>query len=108
MSEPEKNPFDGEEIALDPAEIDRFGRAIARIAERRYPLESEELTMAANTYGTAFQFLAMRRGSEYAMRLGRAAEARARELASEDVHPTIQHAFHGLHDRVSAENDKLE
>ncbi len=93
---------------LDPAEIDRFARAIARIAERDYPLESEELTMAANTYGTAFQFLAMRRGSAYAKRLGRAAEDRAQELVEEHRQATIQRVFVGLHDKVSEENDKLD
>ncbi|MFM9105167.1 MAG: hypothetical protein ACKOWF_00520 [Chloroflexota bacterium] len=99
--EPEPEP-------LDAAEVDRFARAIARIAERDYDLESAELTTAANTYGTAFQFLAMRRGSEYARRLGRAAEERAREVLAAERHGTVEAAFRGLHDRVSAENDRLE
>lgn len=93
---------------LDPAEIDRFARAIARIAERDYPLDSEELKMAANTYGTAFQFLAMRRGSDYARRLGRAAEERAKERATPEQRAVITHAFAPMHDKVSDENDKLE
>lgn len=98
----------GEPETLDAAEVDRFSRAIVRIAERDYPLDSEELATAANTYGTAFQFLAMRRGSEYALRLGRAAEARARELLAAERHATVESAFTGLHERVSAENDRLE
>lgn len=93
--------------ALDPQEIDRFARAIARIAERDYEPGSEELTMAANTYGTAFQFLAMRRGSAYAIRLGRAVEERSRELVAQHRHEVIEHAFVGLHDKVSEENDRL-
>jgi hypothetical protein len=97
-----------QQVPLDPAEVDRFARAIVRIAERDYPLDSEELTTAANTYGTAFQFLAMRRGSEYARRLGRAAEERAREILDGRHHQAVAHAFVGLHDKVSEENDKLE
>jgi len=99
---------DREPEALDAGEVDRFARAIARIAERDYPLDSGELATAANTYGTAFQFLAMRRGSEYALRLGRAAEARARDMLTEERRATVEAAFAGLHERVSAENDRLE
>jgi hypothetical protein len=95
-------------IALDPAEIDRFGRAIARIVEREYPPESAELTTASNTYATAFQFLVMRRGPEYGLMLGRAAEARALEILAVDRHDLIEHSFAGIHEKVSRENEKLD
>ena len=66
-------------IVIDPNEIDRYARAIARIADKGHPAGSVGLVRAVNTYGTAFQFLVMRRGPDYGRALGMAAEtARSR------------------------------
>ena len=97
-----------ETVELDPAEIDRFARAIARIVERDHALDSEDFSLLSNSYGTAFQFLVMRRGSEYALRLARAVEARALEILDVTSHDAVGVAFGGLHDRVSRENEKLD
>ena len=64
-------------IVIDPNEIDRYARAIARIADKGHPAGSVGLVRAVNTYGTAFQFLVMRRGPEYGRALGMAAGNRA-------------------------------
>ena len=53
-------------IVIDPKEIDRYARAIARIADKGHPAGSVGLVRAVNTYGTAFQFLVMRRGRRMA------------------------------------------
>ncbi len=75
---------------VDPQEIDRYARAIARIADRGHPAGSDALTRAVNTYGTAFQFLVMRRGAEYGRALGMAAGDRALSLvASRDDAETL-------------------
>jgi hypothetical protein len=60
-------------FVVDQNEIDRYARAITRIAERGHPAGSAELARAVNTYGTAFQFLVMRRGADYGRALGMAA-----------------------------------
>jgi N-acetylglucosamine kinase-like BadF-type ATPase len=67
-------------FVVDPDEIDRYARAIARIADKGHPAGSTELQRAVNTYGTAFQFLVMRRGADYGRALGMAAGDRAMSL----------------------------
>src|SRR3712207_8462221 len=64
-------------MIIDPKEIDRYARAIVRIADKGHPAGSVGLVRAVNTYGTAFQFLVMRRGPAY----GRALRMAAGDLA---------------------------
>ena len=40
-------------IVIDPNEIDRYARAIVRIADKGHPAGSVGLVRAVNTYGTA-------------------------------------------------------
>jgi len=94
-------PWDGETI--DPEVVDRYARAIVRIVERDHAPESDELRRATNTYATAFSFLVMRRGEDYALAHGRAAETRAIELlpAADGNHALALIA--DAHERVSRE-----
>jgi len=91
-------------IELDPEEVSRYARQIARIVEKGYAPDSEELQAAANVYGTAFQFLTFRRGSDYALLLGGAALAQLGLEADE----TIERLIAGIHEKVSSENEKIE
>lgn len=95
-------------IELDPEEVARYARQIARIVEKGYAPGSEELQAAANVYGTAFQFLTFRRGSDYALLLGRAAEAEALAQLELEADETIQGLIAGIHEKVSSENEKIE
>ena len=65
---------------VDPKEIERYARAIARIADKGHAAGSEALERDVNTYGAAFQFLVMRRGAEYGRALGMAAGDHALSL----------------------------
>lgn len=94
--------------ALDEAEIERFARAIARIAEKEHPAGSEERRRAGNAYGTAFQFLVLRRGPEYGLRLGRAAEQRALALLACESHEAVDQDVAAIHDKVCRETERLE
>jgi hypothetical protein len=87
---------------IDPNEVDRYARAIARIVDRGHPAGSNELERAINTYGTAFQLLVMRRGAEYGRALGMAAGEQALSLAGsrEDAEAMVASDFAEMHERV--------
>ena len=95
---------------IDPKEIDRYARAIARIADKGHPAGSTELERAVNTYGTAFQFLVMRRGPEYGRALGMAAGSRALSLVVRRDHAEllVSGDIGDIHERVCvAEEEAL-
>jgi N-acetylglucosamine kinase-like BadF-type ATPase len=95
---------------IDPDEIDRYARAIARIADKGHPAGSTELERAVNTYGTAFQFLVMRRGPEYGRALGMAAGSRALSLVErrDHVEVLVSGDIGDIHERVCvAEEEAL-
>lgn len=92
---------------LDEAEIDRYARAIVRIVEKNLPADSDELRRSGNTYATAFQFLVLRRGGEYGLLLGRAAEARALDLLGLEAHDTVGGAIAEIHERVCRETEPM-
>jgi hypothetical protein len=95
---------------IDPEEIDRYARAIARIADKGHPAGSTELERAVNTYGTAFQFLVMRRGPEYGRALGMAAGSRALSLVAQRHHVEVLVSgdIGDIHERVCvAEEEAL-
>ena len=97
-------------IVIDPNEIDRYARAIARIADKGQPAGSIELVRAVNTYGTAFQFLVMRRGPEYGRALGMAAGSRALSLVErrDHVEVLVSGDIGDIHERVCvAEEEAL-
>jgi hypothetical protein len=89
-------------FVIDPNEIDRYARAIARIAERGHPAGSAELERAINTYGTAFQFLVMRRGAVYGRALGMAASdlAMAQAESPEVLQSLVSGDIAEIHERV--------
>lgn len=97
-------------FVIDPDEIDRYARAIARIADKGHPAGSTELERAVNTYGTAFQFLVMRRGAEYGRALGMAAGDHALSLcgARERAEALVCGEIGDIHERVCvAEEEAL-
>jgi N-acetylglucosamine kinase-like BadF-type ATPase len=87
---------------VDPKEIDRYARAIARIADKGHPAGSDALERAVNTYGTAFQFLVMRRGAEYGRALGMAAGDHALSLVErrDDCETLVAGDIAAIHERV--------
>jgi hypothetical protein len=93
---------------VDPGEVDRYARAIARIADKGHPLGSEALQRAVNTYGTAFQFLVMRRGAEYGRALGLAAGDRALTLVErrDSCETLLSGDIATIHERVCIAEDE--
>ncbi len=89
-------------FVIDPNEVDRYARAIARIVDRGHPAGSNELERAINTYGTAFQLLVMRRGAEYGRALGIAAGEQALSLVGSraDAEVLLAGDFADMHERV--------
>lgn len=89
-------------FVVDPNEIDRYARAIAHIVDRGHAAGSMELTRAVNTYGTAFQFLVMRRGAEYGRALGMAAGDLAMSMTErrEDAETLVAGDIAEIHERV--------
>jgi hypothetical protein len=89
-------------FVIDPAEVDRYARAIARIADSGLPAGSVELQRAVNTYGTAFQLLVMRRGAVYGRALGMAAGDLALTLGERrhDVQSLVTGDIGDIHERV--------
>jgi hypothetical protein len=87
---------------VDSKEIDRYARAIARIADKGHPAGSQALERDVNTYGTAFQFLVMRRGAEYGRALGMAAGDRALGLVErrDDCETLLAGDIAAIHERV--------
>jgi hypothetical protein len=97
-------------IVIDPKEIDRYARAIARIADKQHPAGSVELVRAVNTYGTAFQFLVMRRGPAYGRALGMAAGDRALSLVArrEYVETLVAGDIGEIHERVCVAEEEAQ
>jgi hypothetical protein len=97
-------------IVIDPNEIDRYARAIARIADKGHPAGSIGLVRAVNTYGTAFQFLVMRRGPDYGRALGMAAGDRALSLVArrDDVETLIAGDIGEIHERVCLAEEEAQ
>ena len=74
---------DGPQVfVIDPNEVERYARAIAHIVGKGHAAGSAELERAVNTYGTAFQFLVMRRGPRYGRALGLVAGDQALALVA--------------------------
>ena len=97
-------------FVIDPNEVDRYARAIAHIVGRGHAAGSAELKRAVNTYGTAFQFLVMRRGPEYGRALGMAAGSRALSLVAQRQHVEVLVSgdIGDIHERVCvAEEEAL-
>lgn len=97
-------------FVVDPQEIDRYARAIARIVDRGHPAGSTELERAVNTYGTAFQLLVMRRGAEYGRALGMAAGDLARSLvdSQEAVETLVTGDIAEIHERVCVAEEEAQ
>lgn len=97
-------------FTIDPKEVDRYARAIARIVERGDAAGSVELERAVNTYGTAFQLLVMRRGAEYGRALGIAAGDRALSLVerTEAVESLVSGDIGDMHERVCALEEEAQ
>jgi hypothetical protein len=98
-------------FVIDPNEIDRYARAIVRIADRGHEAGSAELERAVNTYGTAFQFLVMRRGAEYGRALGMAAGDLALSICEDrdGLAVLLSGDIANIHERVCvAEEEALE
>lgn len=95
---------------VDPNEIDRYARAIAHIIERGHEAGSTELERAVNTYGTAFQFLVMRRGAEYGRALGMAAGDMALSLVErrEDAATLVSGDIAEIHERVCVAEEEAQ
>lgn len=89
-------------IEIDPEEVQRYARAIARIVERDDPLGSEQRERAVNTYGAAFQLLVMRRGAEYGRALALAASNEALALVAEhaQAEALVAGEIAEIHERV--------
>lgn len=89
-------------FVVDSNEIDRYARAIARIADKGHRTGSDALERDVNTYGTAFQFLVMRRGAEYGRALGMAAGDRAMGLVErrDDCQTLVAGDIAAIHERV--------
>ena len=87
-------------FVVDTKEIDRYARAIARIMEREFAPGSPELERAVNTYGTAFQFLVMRRGADYGRALAIAAGDQAMALVDRPDD------LAAIHERVCADEEE--
>jgi hypothetical protein len=95
-------------FVVDTNEIDRYARAIARIMEREFAPGSAELERAVNTYGTAFQFLVMRRGADYGRALAIAAGDQAMALVDrpDDLAALIAGDLASIHERVCADEEE--
>ena len=99
-----------EVFVIDPNEIDRYARAIACIADKAHPAGSIELVRAVNTYGTAFQFLVMRRGPDYGRALGMAAGDRALSLVArrDHVETLVAGDIGEIHERVCLAEEEAQ
>jgi hypothetical protein len=97
-------------FVVDPAEVDRYARAIARISDKGHPAGSVERERAVNTYGAAFQLLVMRRGADYGRALGMAAGDTARSLAADPGHAEALLAgeIAAMHERVCLAEEEAQ
>jgi hypothetical protein len=95
-------------FVVDTNEIDRYARAMARIMERDFAPGSPELERAVNTYGTAFQFLVMRRGADYGRALAIAAGDQAMALVErpDELAALIAGDLAVIHERVCADEEE--
>ena len=95
---------------IEPKEIERYARAIARIADKRHPAGSPGLERDVNTYGTAFQFLVMRRGATYGRALGLAASDQALRLVGsrDDAEILVAGDIAAMHERVCAAEEEAK
>ena len=97
-------------FVIDPNEVDRYARAIARIVERGHAAGSAELERAVNTYGTAFQFLVMRRGPQYGRALGMVAGDQALSLVERrlDAEALVAGDIGAIHERVCLAEEEAQ
>jgi hypothetical protein len=97
-------------FVVDPNEIDRYARAIARIVERGDPEGSVARERAVNTYGTAFQLLVMRRGAEYGRALALAAGDQALLLVerADEAEALIAGDIANIHERVCVAEEEAQ
>jgi hypothetical protein len=97
-------------FVIDPDEIDRYAHAIVRIADKGHPAQSVELTRAVNMYGTAFQFLVMRRGADYGRALAMAAGDRALTMLDQrpDAAALVAGALAEIHERVCRDEETAQ
>lgn len=95
---------------VDPAEVDRYARAIARISDKGSAAGSTERERAVNTYGTAFQLLVMRRGADYGRALGMAAGDMALSLVADPGHAELLVAgdIADMHERVCLAEEEAQ
>lgn len=93
---------DARVFVVDPGEVDRYARAIARICDKGSAAGSAERERAVNTYGTAFQMLVMRRGADYGRALGMAAGDMALSLVADPGHAEllVSGDIADMHERV--------
>ena len=97
-------------FVVDPNEIDRYARAIVHIVDKGHPAGSTALQRAVNIYGTAFQFLVMRRGAEYGRALGMAAGDLALTLVENRQHAEALVAgdIADIHERVCLAEEEAQ
>jgi hypothetical protein len=97
-------------FVIDPDEVDRYARAIAHIVNRGHAAGSVELERAVNTYGTAFQFLVMRRGPTYGRALGLVAGDQALSLLDrrDDAVALVTGDIAAIHERVCLAEEEAQ
>jgi hypothetical protein len=95
---------------IDPKEIERYAKAIAHIADKGHPAGSPELERDVNTYGTAFQFLVMRRGATYGRALGVVASDRALDLVKmrSEAEILVAGDIADMHERVCVAEEEAQ
>ena len=102
---------DGAQVfVIDPNEVDRYARAIAHIVGKGHAAGSAELERAVNTYGTAFQFLVMRRGPRYGRALGLVAGDQALALVArrEEAEALVAGDIAAIHERVCLAEEEAQ
>jgi hypothetical protein len=97
-------------FVIDPKEIARYARAIAHIADKHHPAGSPALVRDVNTYGTAFQFLVMRRGAMYGRALGIVASNQALSLVARrrEAEVLVAGDIAAMHERVCAAEEEAQ
>lgn len=97
-------------FVIDPHEVDRYARAIAHIVKRGHAAGSAERERAVNTYGTAFQFLVMRRGPQYGRALGLVAGDQALALVErrEEAEALVAGDIAAIHERVCLAEEEAQ
>ena len=97
-------------FVIDPKEIERYARAIAHIADKGHPAGSPGLVRDVNTYGTAFQFLVMRRGAMYGRALGMVASDQALALVEcrQEAELLVAGDIAAMHERVCVAEEEAQ